>query len=90
MLILGYLLDIPHSLQITAYGFLVYTILKGKLLQRLLALYIIGYNLGFVSANTAYKLPSAVLAFIQMLTASQAIPDHILRAAEKAFFLAYQ
>ena len=45
MLILGYLLDIPHTLQIPPYGFLVYAILKGKLIKRLLALYIVCYNL---------------------------------------------
>ncbi|MBR1487361.1 MAG: hypothetical protein IJ603_00520, partial [Bacteroidales bacterium] len=83
---LGYLLNMAHAFQIPANGLLVHTILEGKLTQRLLALYIVGYYLGFIAANTAYKLPPAVLAFIQMLAASQAIPDHILRPAKKAFF----
>ena len=79
-----------HTLQITPDGFLVHAILEGKLTQRLLALYIVGYYLGFIAADAAYKLPPAVLTFIQMFAASQAIPDHILRPAKKAFFLAYQ
>ena len=53
-------------------------------------LYIVGYDLGFIAALAAQKLLPAVLAFIQLLAASQAIPDHIFRPAEKAFFLAYQ
>jgi hypothetical protein len=77
MLILGYLLDIPHPLQITAYGFLVYTILDGKLFQCLLALYIVIYNLGFIAANTTVKTAATVLAFIPLSTASQAVVDYI-------------
>ncbi len=44
-LILGYLIDMPHPFQITPYGLLIYTILDGKLFQRLLAFYIVRDNL---------------------------------------------
>ena len=45
LFILGYLLDMMHALQVATDGFLVDTILEGKLTQRLLALYIVGYYL---------------------------------------------
>ena len=79
-----------HTLQVAANGFLVDTILEGKLTQRLLALYIVGYYLGFIAANTAVKTAATVLAFIPLSAASQAIVDHIRRATKKAFFLPYQ
>jgi hypothetical protein len=52
----------------------------------LLAFDIVGDYLRFISANTAIKTAATVLAFISLNTASQAIVDHIFRAAEKAFF----
>lgn len=79
-----------HRLQITADRFLVHTILDGKLIQCLLAINIVRYYLVLIATNAAYKLSSAVFAFIQMFMASEAVPDHILRATEKAFFLTYQ
>ena len=86
MLVLGYLLNMVHTFQIPADGLLIHTILEGKLTQRLLALYIVGYYLGFIAANTAIKTAATVLAFIPLSSPSQAIVDHIGRAAEKAFF----
>ena len=44
-LIRGYLIDIPHPLQITPYGLLIYTVLDSKLFQCLLAFYIVRDNL---------------------------------------------
>ena len=61
LLVFGYLLDMPHPLKITADGFLVDAILVSKLTQRLLALNIVRYYLGFIAANTAVKTASAVL-----------------------------
>ena len=77
MLVLGDLLDMMHTLQITPDGFLVHAILEGKLTQRLLALYIVGYYLGFIAANTTVKPAATVLAFIPLRPASQTIVDHI-------------
>ena len=79
-----------HALQVTADRLLVDAILEGKLTQRLLALYIVGYYLGFIAANAAIKSAAAVLAFIPLSSASQAIVNHIRRATKKAFFLSYQ
>ena len=87
LFILGYLLHIPHPLQVPGYGLAGYAVLNGKLFSSLLALDIVCDNLGFVSAFSPEELPSAILAFIQLRSASQAIPDHIFRAAEKAFIL---
>ena len=50
-----------HRFQITADGFLVYTILEGKLTQCLLALHIVCYYLVFIAAKTAVKTASTVL-----------------------------
>ena len=86
ILVLRYLMDMTHALQIPADGLLVDSVLDGKLLQCLLALYIVGNYLAFVSTTTAQKLPSAVFAFIQLFSAFQAVSDHIRRPAEKAFF----
>ena len=44
-----------HRLQIAADGFLIHTILEGKLTQRLLTLHIVCYYLVFIAANTAVK-----------------------------------
>ena len=78
-------MDIPHSFQIAPYGFLVYTIFDGKLLQCLLTLYIVRDNLWFISTNTAIKTAATILTFIPLSAASQAISDHIFRPTEKAF-----
>ena len=59
---------------------------SGKLFYGLLAINIVRYYLGFISTMTTNKLAPAILAFIQLLTASQAIPDHFFRPTEKAFF----
>ena len=50
-----YLMDIAHALQITADCLLIDPVLDGKLLQCLLALHVIGYNLRFITANAAVK-----------------------------------
>ena len=86
ILVLRYLMDMTHALQIPADGLLVDSVLDGKLLQRLLALYIVGNNTDFIPADTTVKTASAVLAFVPLCAASQAIPDHIRRPTEKAFF----
>ena len=75
--ILCYLMNITHALQIPADSLLVDTVLDSKLRQCLLALHIIGYHLCFVTADTAVKTASAVITFIPLRAASQAIPDHI-------------
>ena len=62
---------------IPADSLLVDTVLDSKLRQCLLALHIIGYHLCFVTADTAVKTASAVITFIPLRAASQAIPDHI-------------
>jgi hypothetical protein len=52
-------------------------ILQLKLRYCLLPLYVVGDYLLFVKATTSHELPSTGLAFIQLLAASHAIPDHI-------------
>ena len=79
-------MDMTHALQIPADGLLVDSVLDGKLLQCLLALYIVGYNPDFIPADTTVKTASAVLAFVPLCAASQTIPDHIRGPTEKAFF----
>ena len=79
-------MDIPHSLKITTDGLLIDSILDGKLMQRLLAFYIVSNNVGFVTTMTTEKLLPEALAFIQLFSASYTVPDNIGRPAEKAFF----
>ena len=86
----AYLMDMAHPLRIPADSPLVYTVLVCKLPDGLLALDVIGYYLRLVPTDTAHKLPSARLAFIQLFAASHTVPDHIIRPTEKAFFLPYQ
>ena len=80
-------MDIPHAFQIPAYGLFADAVLGRKLSQRLFAIDIIADNLGFITPYTAIKTTAAVFTFISLGTASQTVPDHILRPAEKAFFL---
>ena len=77
MLVFGYLLDITHTLERTAYSTMANTILPLKLGNGLLALNIIRYDLILIEATASHKLPSTGLAFIQLFAASKAIPDHI-------------
>ena len=70
-------MDITHALQIPADSLLVDTVFDSKLRQCLLALHIIGYNLSLIPADTSVKTASAVITFIPLRAASQAIPDHI-------------
>ena len=84
LLILGDLLDIPHTLQVTADRLFVHAVLRGQLFQRLLALHIVRYHLGFISANPSVKTASTGLAFIPLRAASHAIADHIRRPTKKA------
>ena len=86
ILVLRYLVDMKHALQIPADGLLVDSVLDGKLLQCLLALHIVGYDPDFIPADTTVKTASAVLAFVPLRAASQTIPDHIRGPTEKAFF----
>ena len=86
ILVLCDLMDIPHTFQIPAYGLFADAVLGRKLFQRLFALYIVADNLSFIAPYSAIKTTAAVLAFISLSTASQTVPDHIFRPAEKAFF----
>lgn len=51
-LILRYLVDVAHSLQIATDRFLINAILDGKLSQGLLPFDIIRYDLGFISSDS--------------------------------------
>ena len=64
-----YLMNITHALQIPADSLLVDTVLDSKLLQCLLALYIVGNYLILVPTSTAQKLSPTVFAFIQLFSA---------------------
>ena len=77
MLVLGDLLDIPHSLEGPTDGAVANPILQLKLCYCLLPFYVIRDYLLFIKATTSHELPSTGLAFIQLLAASHAIPDHI-------------
>jgi len=77
VLVFRYLLDIPHPLEGSTDGAMANPILQLKLRYCLLPLYVVGDYLLFVKATTSHELPSTGLAFIQLLAASQAIPDHI-------------
>lgn len=79
-------MDIPHSIQIPTDGLFTDTILGCKLFQRLFTLYIVADNLSFIAPDTAIKTTAAVIAFIPLGTTSQAVPNHIFRPTEKAFF----
>lgn len=88
LLILGYLLDMTHPRKVMVDCLFVYAIFQGRLFQSLLALDMIVYYLGLVMTDTAYKPPSAILAFIQLFPTFQAIADHICRPAKT--FLPYR
>ena len=86
ILIPGNLLDITHALQIPTDSPLADTILQGKLFQCLFAFNIICNDLRSVPTDATVKTSAAIIAFIPLRTAPQAISDHIPRPAEKAFF----
>ena len=65
-----------HPKQVTADGLFVHAILQGKLLQSLLALDIVGYNLGFVSTTTTQKLSLTGLASIQLFPTSDTVANY--------------
>lgn len=77
MLVLGYLLDIPHTSKVPRNRLARDLILLGKLFHCLLAFDIIGDNLGFVTTLSTVKAASTVLTFVPLDAASQAIVDHI-------------
>lgn len=54
----------PHLRKVTAIAFSFTQYIYGKQFQSLLAIYVIGYCLGFVSTDTAVKTVPAGLAFI--------------------------
>ena len=77
MLVLGYLLDIPHTSKVPRNRLARDLILLSKLFHRLLALDIISDNLSFVATLATVKTASAVLTFVPLDAASQTIVDHI-------------
>lgn len=87
---LGYLLYMTHGGKISADGFGRNSISLGQLSAGLLPFHVIRDDLGLFDSSPSSELPPAIIAFIQLKSASQAIPDHICRTAKKAFFLAYQ
>ena len=66
LLVLRYFLDVPHTLQVTANRPLTHAIPQGELSKRLLALDVVCYNLGVVTANTSFKTATADFALITL------------------------
>ena len=86
MLLLRDFLYIPHALQISGDSTAGDFVFICKLFERLFALNVIRNYLSPIPAIIPVETTSAVLVFIPLDTASQAIVDHVCGPTEKAFF----
>ena len=85
-LVFWYFLDIAHPLQISLNRLDRYSIFFGKLFPYLFALDVLRDDLWLAAPDTTWKLAAAILAFILLFPAFQAVLDHFGWPAEKAFF----